>query len=493
MKLLDRFAFKKQQPKRDKATAKSGGLLYSEQAVFQMNSFFNNLLRIDTDEVLRKAGIARHQLSVVLYDDEIDEKVERRWENLTQGKYTLSPSDGDIAVFVYQQLDKHLESILTASLNAKMYGYSVCELIWDKESVKNTGVIQVQKVTEKPMQWFEPKKDGKLIYFAEHTMTGVEVDTEYKFLLQQHKATYEEPKGKSLLSRVYWLWYFKKHGFQFWSKFLERFGTPLLVGKTDGETQDMANALVSAVNQPIVAIPKDDEVIAISASGNGEAFKSFDNVINRRIAKYLLGQTLTSGTDNGGTYGQAMVHKEQQQIVFDSDKKFALRYIQRFINLICSINGYDAPEFEWVNEKGLQKDRAQRDILLSQIGVKFDRQYFADNYDIDEDRISIVNSNDQLPIGNKFIFSKSNNSSKPKFTKEQQQIETLVDDLLDNTSDVIDRSLLIHAFTNSTDIDDLTENLYELVGKDISSLNNILDNVMMSADVIGYVHGKKKG
>lgn len=89
----------------------------------------------------------------------------------------------------------------------------------------------VQWIGEKPMQWFEPKNDGRLIYRQDGGGTDREVDQFLKFFLTRRKATFEQPYGKALLATLYWLFFFKQNGFKFWAKFLERFGTPILLGK----------------------------------------------------------------------------------------------------------------------------------------------------------------------------------------------------------------------------------------------------------------------
>lgn len=491
MALLDIFKFKQKPLANDVKKAVSGGSLYSEQAVDKMNKFFDSLLRVDTDEVLRKAGISRHQLSVLLSDDEIDGKIETRSDNLMQAKYTLSDSDSDVSMFIYEQLDLHLESILTASLNAKLFGYSVTEIVWDEYVKRQTGIMQPLSVVEKPMQWFEPKNDGRLLWFANNYNQGVTVDTKYKYLLQQYKPTYAEPKGKALLSRVYWLWYFKTNGWRFWSKFLERFGSPLLIGTTDGEPQVLADALMAAHNQSVVAMTDGDTVEAINASSNGEAFKAYDDAINKRIAKYLLGQTLTSGTDNGGTYGQGLVHQDQQQRILDGDKKFAERYVQRFIDTICLLNGYESPTFNFTFEKGLQPERAERDGKLYSQGVRFDESYYIDAYDFKPEYIKVVEDN-TAPI--------ISLSDKPKqalqftegddeqFTPEQQELEQVADDALDTSIQPFNVNQVLSAIELATDADSLREALFSMVGDSLaqSEFTQLVNTALMVADVHGF-------
>lgn len=491
MALLDIFKFRQKPIATEVKRAVSGGSLYSEQAIDKVNKFFDSLLRVDTDEVLRKAGISRHQLSVLLSDDEIDGKIETRSDNLLQAKYTLSDGDSDISTFIYEQLDLHLESILTASLNAKLFGYSVTEVVWDEYAKRQTGIIQPLSVVEKPMQWFEPKNDGRLMWYANNYEQGVTVDTKYKYLLQQYKPTYAEPKGKALLSRVYWLWYFKTNGWRFWSKFLERFGSPLLIGTTDGEPQALADALMAAHNQSVVAMSDGDTVNAINASSNGEAFKAYDDAINKRIAKYLLGQTLTSGNEGNGSYALGTVHQDQQQRILDGDKKFAARYVQQFVDTICLLNGYEPPTFNFTFEKGLQPERAERDSKLFNQGVRFDESYYIDAYDFKPEYIKVVEQ-DIKPVAQfshkhkaPLQFAQDDDS---EFTDEQQELERVADEALNASVQPFDTNAVLSAISNTTDADSLREALFNLCGEGLaeSDFTQLVNTALMVADVHGF-------
>ena len=231
------------------------------------------------------------------------------------------------------------EYIVTYEYNGKEITESEYHALFD------IGERYIYDIIEKPMEWFEPRNDGTLWWYKDAYGTPVEVDTTTKYLLQQHRATYKNPKGKALLSRVYWLWFFKKNGWTFWSKFLERFGSPMLIGSTLGDPEQMADALADAHNQSIFTMVDGDKVTSIGASSGGDTFKAYDDAINRRISKYLLGQTLVSGADSGGTYGQGRVHQDQQEIVFNGDKQFATPYIQRIIDVSCYMNGIEPPTF----------------------------------------------------------------------------------------------------------------------------------------------------
>lgn len=492
MALLDIFKFKQKPLATSVQKATTGGSLYSEQAIHKMNSFFDDLIKFDSDETLNNAGISRHQLAILLSDDEIDGKIETRSDNLMQAKYTLSDGDSDISTFIYEQLDEHISAILNASLNAKLYGYSVTEITWDKYAKTKTGIYQPQSVVEKPMQWFEPKNDGRLLWFAENDYRGQVVDSNFKYLLQQYKPTYAEPKGKALLSRVYWLWYFKKNGWQFWSKFLERFGAPLLIGTTDGDPQLLANALMSAHSQSIVAMSAGDAVTSIGATSNGEAFKAYDDAINKRIAKYLLGQTLTSGNEGNGSYALGTVHQDQQQRILDGDKKFAVKYVQQFIDTICLLNGYEPPKFNFTFEKGLQPERAERDSKLYAQGVRFDESYYIDAYDFKPEYIKIVEGDAapvmQLSHKPKQTYQFSENDNDEQFTPEQQELEQVADDALNASVQPFDVNKVLTAIELATDAETLTQALFNMVGDSLaqSEFTQLVNTALMVADVHGF-------
>ena len=495
MAISDWFKFKQKPLTAEiKKSAASGGSLYSEKAIHQMNGFFDNLMQVDNDAVLESAGISRHNLEVLLYDDEIDEKVTRRVENLTQSKYVLSDGDSKVSTFIYEQLDTHLDTILKSCMRAKLFGYAVPEITWDEQHKKRTGVIQPLSVVEKPFEWFEPKNDGRLLWYPENTVKPEQVDTLYKFMLIQHEPTYKEPKGKALLSRVYWLWYFKKNGWQFWSKFLERFGSPLLIGTTDNNPQDLANALLSAHNQSVVAIGENDSVNSISASSNGEAFKSYDDAINKRIAKYLLGQTLTGDNSGAGSYALGKIHQDQQEIIFTGDKKFATRYAQQFIDMICSLNGYESPKFTFTYEKGLQQERAERDSKLYAQGVRFDESYYIDAYDFNPQYIKIVETDSTVdPL---LGFTASDNQAynfaekegDEQFTPEQQELEVVADDALNASIQPFDVSKVLSAIELATDADSLTSALFDMVGDGLaqSEFTQLVNTALQVADVHGF-------
>ena len=482
----------------------AGSSLSKEQAIdLRGKLFYQQLIRQDTDEILKKAGISRYALKTLLTDPDIDQAVDRRTEELTSSLYTLMPSEGKVAEFIYEQLDLHLESILQGVIDSKLYGYDVAEMVWGQDDKKRNVVT---KLTSKPIDWFEPKANGDLLWYPNDGSKAItvsdQVDYQYRYLFQQHKPTYLEPKGKSLLSRIYWLHYFKTNGWRFWSKFLERFGSPLLIGKTDAtsdeDAQDFANALLAAHNSGVVTIGIEESVTPVTGGSHGEAFVAYNDVAKQGITTYLLGQTLTSGTDGGGTYGQGKIHQEQQEIIFNSDRKHALKAVQQFIDIICLANGYDAPEFKWIAKKVIPVDQLDADKKAYDMGLRFNKSYFVDELGYEERHISHVEtfgSATTLPISakaNSFASQKwlpfKAADSDSEFTDEQMELEAVADDALNASVQPFDANAVLSAISNTTDADSLREALFNLCGDGLaeSEFTQLVNTALMVADVHGF-------
>ena len=475
---------------KDKASKKalSNGTLYSQEAVSQ---FYKASKQIDLDETLRKAGIQRHRLSILLDDDEISQAVETRIDALLATPFRFEPSDTPEAILLMQEIKEWFAEIAAASINALLFGYSVQEMVYDQDS----DYIGIQWVGEKPMEWFEPKNDGRLIYRPEGTGQEYEVDQVFKFFMTRRKSTYKQPYGKALLTVVYWLDFFRKNGFKFWAKFLERFGTPILLGKCkDSDPSEMNQALLNAHAQSVISIDAEDDVQILSAASSsnaGASFETFNNAIIRQIQKVILGQTLTSGTDGTGSRALGEVHENVRKDKLNADIRLVTPTFQAIVDALCALNGWGKHEIILGEKsKQLNKDQAERDVKLKDAGAVFTTQYFIREYGLQEgDLAESLPSQPPQPqfkaIPSKpFSFAASVNG----LTQEQQEIDELADQNFKLLSDNDLKDLIL----NSESIEELQTSLFAIAKTaDKSQFNEVLDRALFAADILGYMHSKE--
>lgn len=476
--------------KEDKASKKalSNGSLYSQEAVSQ---FYKLSKQLDLDETLRKAGIRRHRLAILLDDDEISQAVETRIDALLATPFRIEPSDTPEAILLMQEIKKWFAEIATGSINALLFGYSVLEAVYDQTDDRKIGL---NWIGEKPMEWFEPKNDGRLIYRQDESGIESEVDQIFKFFLTQRKATYKQPYGKALLTVVYWLDFFRKNGFKFWAKFLERFGTPILKGKCkNSEPDDMNQALLNAHAQSVISIDAEDEVeILAASSGNaGASFETFNNTIIRQIQKVILGQTLTSGTDGTGSRALGEVHDNVRKDKLNADIRLVTPTFQAIVDALCALNGWGEHEIILGEKsKQLNKDQAERDVKLKDAGAVFTNQYFIREYGLQEgDLAEPLPSQTPQPqfkaIPSKpFSFAASVNG----LTQEQQELDELADQNFKLLSDNDLKDLIL----SSESIEELQTSLFAIAKTaDKSQFNEVLDRALFAADILGYMHSKE--
>lgn len=529
---LTAFASKEQ----TSSPAPKTAALWSDQAISQLIELFTKIP--ETDELLTQAGITRASLKKLETDDEIFQGLRTRREAVVSTPWRLEGGDEKTNAFLQEELKPLMELIVAGAWKAVPYGYSVMEAVYRK---REDGKVGLSTVAVKPMEWFDPRPDGELRYFApDYAMTdGQVVDQVYKFFLTRNDATYQNPKGEALLSRLYWPWFFRFNGWRFWAQFLERFGQPLLVGKGN-KPAELVKALVQAHQDAAIAVGIQDSVEAIQPTSSGEAFEKLEQAIVRRFQKLILGQTLTSdtGAKGGGSYALGQVHAEVKEGLRRADIRLVRRTVQNIINALCALNGMtkEIPEVVFSDDAGLEEARSKRDETLSKLGVKFTKDYFLDRYDLREDDFELgpVPSNQPtLPNGQptvpgsdggasgvptggsvpldeegnpvnpqagmsrnlieSLVFARKRIADPKRFTPAQQAVEDLADLALSQCGQPVDTAKIKSAVLAAKDPQDLVERLSLLYSHaDRATFQALLEQSLFVADVIGYTHAEGK-
>lgn len=361
-------------------------LLQSEIAVSRLIGFITTVP--DPDEMLAKAGIKRYQLRQLELDDEIAQAVDTRREAVVATPWRLEPNQSRVGKFLTSVLEPHIEDLKRGVIDARFYGYSVFEIIY-KQVEKGIGI---DRLMLKPMEWFAPQRDGTLKYFPDDGSGGTDgIDCDpLKFLLSRCNASYRNPYGEALLSRLWFPVTWRREGWGMWLQFLETFGEPIILGQVRNY-KDFVEAMVAQGVRSTVAwesIDGEDKVQPITASTPGE-FDRLEQAILRRIQKLILGQTLTSDVGSNGSYAVAAIHNEVRNDKRRADIRMVQRTGQQLVNNLAMVNGVEPPKFIMADDSGLEMSRAQRDSILSPVlaasGLRFTRGYFTDRFDISEE------------------------------------------------------------------------------------------------------------
>jgi hypothetical protein len=122
-----------------------------------------------------------------------------------------------------------------------------------------------------------------------------------------------EVDNLGLLNSIMPLWIYKKESLGGWSQYVEIFGQPMRVGKTnttnEADRDNMELSLQNMGSSAYAVIGQDDDFEFLFPN-DGAAFKSYENLCrfcDEQISKIIFGQTMTS--DNGSSRSQSEVHE----------------------------------------------------------------------------------------------------------------------------------------------------------------------------------------
>lgn len=473
------------------------GGLYSHEAESALIQYLTSGKAPDIDDVLRKAGVPRHKLRVLLSDDEIYQCVEKRQDKLEAAPFRIEPADTKESLIIAEQIRKWWSELTMGTQNARWFGYSVLEAVYSKIPLVHadtaTQYFGWEWIGEKPMQWFEPKNDGKLLYRQDGIGTPIEVNQQIKFFKTQCKPSYENPYGEALLSRLYWVWFFKTQAFKFWAKFVERFGNPLLKGKSI-DNKAMKKALLDAHASAVIAIDRQDEVEMVSAlgvNGGSGAFEAFDKTLEKRIQKVILGGTLTSGTDGSGSRALGDVHLEVEKNKLGADVRMITSTLQAVIDALCLINNWKSHRIVIGEEKSLDEKKADRDVKLKNAGANLTPQYFIREYGLQEGDVAEL-PNEPTPLKFSALPKQafSFKASSQQITPEQQELEQTAHD---QPKVLMTDEQLQKIVQDATDHSDLMTKLYSATkGANVDEFEIVMSKALFMADVMGYVHAQQR-
>lgn len=156
-------------------------------------------------------------------------------------------------------------------------------------------------------------------------------------------------------------WFLGALGKEWFGRFMERYGSPFLAGKTDTANKELVTFLNQAFSLATkvggIVIDKRDEidVIQAAATEGANAHKTLLNHCNDEVSKVVIGQILSSSPKNTGLgSGVAELHGEVRQDYrqYDTRKLSDTLRKQLFVPYL-RMNGYlgRAPMILWGGEK----------------------------------------------------------------------------------------------------------------------------------------------
>ena len=200
---------------------------------------------------------------------------------------------------------------ISNTMEAILKGVAVNEILWEQATRGPlAGAWLPVDVIDRPMWRFGwSATDRSLHVITNPGRTAPVPAPPMKFQVLSY-GTRDNPWGRALLDRLYWVWYLKRHAAKCWSVFVERFAQPLVKGTypfkpdqdlVNKEQEDRLLAILDTIrNGSSIALPEGLDVTFLEASRGGDAsYQSFLSWLERAEALLMLGEVDTSGLAKG--------------------------------------------------------------------------------------------------------------------------------------------------------------------------------------------------
>jgi phage gp29-like protein len=305
----------------------------------------------------------------------------------------------EVADFIQEQID-HVpgwHEVLEALLDAPAYGVSIAEMLFDTSE----GQVELVDVKDRPQELFSfnPQyllQNGPMRLMSNpFAIDGGDLVPEEKFLIYTFRPRSGNRRGRPLLRRVFWPSWFKRQALRMWLRYGEKGpGTAAVMYPTGANNDEKQKALAAAeavVNSIAVAVPENfsmvKELLTSARAQNPSVYEHLIDQMAANISRAIVGQTLTSRGNEGGTGSKALggVHM----------KMFFLKDVETAIKLESVINdqlvkplvlwnfGPNAPMPKFTIDKEDEQDLVQR-ILIDRsaqgMGVPITQEYMMERY-----------------------------------------------------------------------------------------------------------------
>lgn len=294
------------------------------------------------------------------------------------------------------RMEAGLEETMRALVRGYYYGHEVSEIRWEKQD----GGWKPRATKSVPARFYgypydvaEDPEDR--LMFDPNGMNGArafEDFPDHRFLIAIHAGHGGHPANAAPLRALAAYWLAAVYGLKWFMNFTQLYGIPWRHAEVadSKDTNAVKNALsLIGSNGYLVTNPGTKINILSPGSTSGASLPQRELIAlaDEQCDKFILGQTLTSGTDGSGSRALGEVHQGTLDGVVDGVTDFVGGILtHQLIPAIVALNfggRTDLPEFWAKREEAKdEKGNAERMEIVTRIGVPMSEAYVYENLGI---------------------------------------------------------------------------------------------------------------
>ena len=361
--------------------------------------FRTSLLMPTQSEVLIALGKNIEEVDQLLSDGRVKACFNNRRSGTLSLKWAIDQNDAPARM--YKTIQKVFEmlpvtEIMAECLQASFYGFSVSEVSWQYQG----GLWLPEAVSGKAARWFGWADDNTLRYKTKVEQVQGEVLPPRKFLVTRYHPRYDDPSSsrEALFNGCYWPVKFRHMIMEYGIRFVEKYGMPWLDVKLEaGLQQERLNEILDVLQKSfadsIVAHPDNTTItpLEVNKTSSIDIYNGWLDTMNREIDMCILGNNM-SAEIKGGSYAAAASLAGVRDDIVKEDSRMVEVTMDQLIEWIAWYNWPAAdklPKFRLYKSEPPTKDRAEIDVMLSKLGVKLNKEYFARTYGLNSEEFEI--------------------------------------------------------------------------------------------------------
>jgi len=263
-------------------------------------------------------------------DGELDAHLRTRKSGVARLRFEIQPADqspeAQQAADLCREFVARIPALRDAVfdlLDAVPKGFSVQEIEWETSSDR----WQPRRLTWRPQRWFTVADDGQTLLLRGDDGTGVPLNP-LNFVIHRVKARSGFCARTGLLRSCVRAFVVRHFAWKDWMAFAEVYGMPARLGwLREGVPWDSDEArelwqAVRALGMDAAAVVREGnriEVLDTRSVGEGQIFERILDRAGREMTLAVLGQLLTSGGDQGGSYALGQVHNQVRWDLVEAD------------------------------------------------------------------------------------------------------------------------------------------------------------------------------
>jgi len=223
----------------------------------------------------------------------------------------------------------------------------------------------------------------------------------------------------------------------------------------------------------------------------------YTDLNNAAIDKAILTNALSTEQQSKGGYSSAAAGSEIVESLGKELKDYPKELFGKLFKAIVDLNLGTGkyPEFTTYEEDLTNKEFAERDEILSRIGVKHTKTYFGNRYNLKEDEFELTTPSTGDP-SSQIQQDKSPSEFSESMFAERSRSEEAADQLPDKLLQMqIEKTLkpVLDLINNSADFNEVEEKLSEIYPKmDPKGIENLLTKLIFISEIEGRLDSQNE-